>query len=64
MIHSVLQTSLDTEDVRNQMYEIMSLLIDRLQMVRLWGYGFPDLPLFVFVLRKYLEYAALLWFVT
>ena len=64
VIHSVLQTSLDTEDVRNQMYEIMSLLIDRLQMVRLWGYGFPDLPLFVFVLRKYLEYAALLRFVT
>lgn len=49
--------SLDTEDIRNQMYEIMSLLIDRLQMVRLWGYGFPDLPLFVFVLRKYLEYS-------
>ena len=49
--------NLDTEDIRNQMYEIMSLLIDRLQMVRLWGYGFPDLPLFVFVLRKYLEYS-------
>lgn len=53
----LVERSLDTEDIRNQMYEIMSLLIDRLQMVRLWGYGFPDLPLFVFVLRKYLEYS-------
>lgn len=44
------------------MYEIMSLLIDRLQMVRLWGYGFPDLPLFVFVLRKYLEYVTFIAF--
>ena len=56
-------SSLDIDDVRNQMYEIMGLLIDRLQMIRLWGYGFPDIPLFVFVLRKYLELLSILLFI-
>ena len=43
-------------DVKSQTYEITSLLIDRLQLVRLWGYGFPDIPLYAFVLRRYLRY--------
>ena len=43
-------------DVKSQTYEITSLLIDRRQLVRLWGYGFPDIPLYAFVLRRYLRY--------
>ena len=30
-------------------------IIERLQLVRLWGYGFPDIPLYVYVLRKYIK---------
>ncbi|KAK8825432.1 hypothetical protein WA538_003128 [Blastocystis sp. DL] len=47
--------SMDIMDVKSQTYEITSLLIDRLQLVRLWGYGFPDIPLYAFVLRRYLS---------
>ena len=47
---------MDIMDVKSQTYEITSLLIDRLQLVRLWGYGFPDIPLYAFVLRRYLRY--------
>lgn len=47
---------MDVDDVRQQVYELSSRLIDRLQLVRLWGYGFPGLPFFVFVFRHYLEF--------
>ena len=47
--------SMDIMDVKSQTYEITSLLIDRLQLVRLWGYGFPDIPLYSFILRQYLR---------
>lgn len=45
---------MDKEDIKTQVYEITAVLIDRLQMMKLWGYGFPDIPLYVFVLRQYL----------
>lgn len=47
---------MNVDDVRQQVYELTSRLIDRLQLVRLWGYGFPGLPFFVFVFRHYLEF--------
>ncbi|KAM7455430.1 hypothetical protein BLSTO_03815 [Blastocystis sp. subtype 1] len=49
---------MDVDDVRQQVYELSSRLIDRLQLVRLWGYGFPGLPFFVFVFRHYLDHLA------
>lgn len=45
---------MNCEEVVCQMYEITSVLIERLQMMRLWGYGFPDLSMFVFIFRQYL----------
>lgn len=48
--------SMDRDDIKKQMYDITAVLIDRLQMMRLWGYGFPDIPLYVFILRHYLQY--------
>ena len=50
---------MDSNKVAHQVYDITTLLIDRLQMMRLWGYGFPDLPLFVFILHQYLLYGCL-----
>lgn len=47
---------MDADDLKDQMYEITAVLIERLQMVRLWGYGFPDVPLYVFMLQQYLEW--------
>ena len=39
-----------------RVYEETAVLIDRLEMVKLWGYGFPVVPIYVFVLRQLLMY--------
>lgn len=51
---------MDRDDIKKQMYDITAILIDRLQMMRLWGYGFPDIPLYVYILRQYLQYISYL----
>lgn len=45
---------MDVEGMKSQLYELSTALIDRLQLVRLWGYGFPEITFCVYVLRKYL----------
>ena len=39
-----------------RVYEDTAVLIDRLEMAKLWGYGFPVVPIYVFVLRQLLMY--------
>ena len=46
---------MDAEGIRLQVYDLSVSLIDRLQLVKLWGYGFPDVSLCSYVLRKYLQ---------
>lgn len=54
---SLLTRSMEIDDVKHQLYELTAHLIDRLQLVQLWGYGFPSLPFYVFAFRHYLEYS-------
>ncbi|KAK8802265.1 hypothetical protein WA588_005237, partial [Blastocystis sp. NMH] len=37
-----------------QTYTILTKMIYRLHLIRLWGYGFPDLSLYTFILNQYL----------
>ena len=46
---------IDWDDISTQMYETTAAVIERLQLVRLWGYGFPDIPLYVYILRRYIK---------
>ena len=46
---------IDWDDISTQMYETTAAVIERLQLVRLWGYGFPDIPMYVYVLRKFIK---------
>ena len=52
---SSLMCRIDWDDISTQMYETTAAVIERLQLVRLWGYGFPDIPMYVYVLRKYIK---------
>ena len=58
-IVSILINRMDNAEmlkIARRVYEITAVLIDRLEMAKLWGYGFPIIPVYVFVLRQLLMY--------
>ena len=44
----------DPRAIIQQTYTILTKMIYRLHLIRLWGYGFPDLSLYTFILNQYL----------
>ena len=47
---------LDERQIIDETYSIITGMIFRLQLSRLWGYGFPDMPLYSYALKFYLQY--------
>ena len=55
-ILSEFNSLLDERQIINETYSILTGMIFRLQLSRLWGYGFPDMPLYSYALKCYLQY--------
>ena len=47
---------MNKEDICSQSLSILSMMISFLDLKSLWGYGFPAISIYSFILRSFLEY--------
>ena len=55
-IYQVLFYRINKEDICSQSLSILSMMISFLNLKYLWGYGFPAISIYSFILRSFLEY--------
>ena len=56
IIYQVLFYRMNKEDICSQSLSILSMMISFLDLKSLWGYGFPAISIYSFILRSFLEY--------